>query len=425
MKPTELPIRSIKIPSTRARGLGDVTQLAESIREIGLLNPITVTTKGVLISGWHRLEACRSLGWKNIPAISVTLGAVRTELAEIDENLIRNDLSALERAEHFKKRKCIYLALHPETGHGGDHKSEAFRSSKGNDSQLIPSFADDASAKSSLSARAVRRDVLIAERISQEVRNLIRGTAIADNHVDLYQLAKMKPKDQEAVAKLISKGKAANLHEARSIQLRAARTKHVAELSRGNSPLSSVGAKYPIILCDPPWKYDFSNDDADRIENFYPTMTVDEIASLPINTVAMDDSILFLWAPNPKLVEALHVMKTWGFEYRTNAVWSKGRIGRGYYFRACHEILLVGVRRKGLPTPRPGDRVPSIIEAPRMEHSAKPEEVYRIIERFWPTLPRLEMFSRKSRKGWASWGNQAAPQVAETKATRKPGKEVA
>ncbi len=79
----------------------------------------------------------------------------------------------------------------------------------------------------------------------------------------------------------------------------------------------------------------------------------------------------------------------------------------GYYFRQRHELLYVATRG-AMPAPAPAARVDSVIEAPRQAHSAKPDSVYEVIERMYPTLPRVELFARQRREGWAAWGNQSA-----------------
>jgi N6-adenosine-specific RNA methylase IME4 len=112
---------------------------------------------------------------------------------------------------------------------------------------------------------------------------------------------------------------------------------------------------------------------------------------------------LFLWATSPKLSEALEVIKAWGFEYRTNMVWIKDQIGMGYYARQQHGLLLIA-KRGNLPMPLPENRPASVIHAARQKHSAKPVEFYEAIERMYPTLPKIELFARRQRKGWAAWG---------------------
>ena len=99
------------------------------------------------------------------------------------------------------------------------------------------------------------------------------------------------------------------------------------------------------------------------------------------------------------------VIEAWGFDYRTCAAWVKDKIGTGIYVRQRHEYLLLGKRGKPI-TPLPGTQPDSVIEAPRGKHSEKPVQGYELIERMYPGLPKIELFSRSARDGWASHGNE-------------------
>jgi N6-adenosine-specific RNA methylase IME4 len=116
--------------------------------------------------------------------------------------------------------------------------------------------------------------------------------------------------------------------------------------------------------------------------------------------------VLFLWTTSPHLHEAFEVLGAWGFEYVSNVAWLKDKIGLGYWVRNQHELLLIA-RRGDMPTPPPANRPSSVINAPRREHSRKPDEAYALIERMYPTLPKIELFARSAREGWAAWGNEA------------------
>jgi N6-adenosine-specific RNA methylase IME4 len=135
---------------------------------------------------------------------------------------------------------------------------------------------------------------------------------------------------------------------------------------------------------------------------------VDVMRGAPVWRPAADCH-LWLWCTSNFLRDALWTMEVLGFEYKTNAVWSKmkhGRlqIGLGQYLRHAHELLLLGVR--GQPrVPEPADRMPSVIIAPRARHSAKPVEAFELIERV-SDGPRLEMFARDPRENWTVWGNE-------------------
>jgi N6-adenosine-specific RNA methylase IME4 len=165
---------------------------------------------------------------------------------------------------------------------------------------------------------------------------------------------------------------------------------------------------YRLILADPPWEYEFAETECREIENHYPTMTVAQLQALVLP--AAPDCVLFLWATAPKLPEALAVLEAWGFAYRTGAVWDKGKIGMGYWFRGQHEHLQIGVRGNASP-PREAHRPSSVIREPRGRHSAKPEAAYRLVEAMYPDYgerDRLELFSRKQRPGWTVWGHECA-----------------
>lgn len=156
--------------------------------------------------------------------------------------------------------------------------------------------------------------------------------------------------------------------------------------------------KYSIIYADPPWRYDFSKSDSRKIENQYPTMSVEEICSLDIPSE--DNSVLYLWATSPKLLEALQVMKSWGFNYKSQAVWDKEIIGMGYWFRGQHEILLVGIKGKFSP---PKLKVSSVFRSRRNKHSKKPNIVRDYIYSAYPDESKIELFARNKTDGWDIW----------------------
>lgn len=160
---------------------------------------------------------------------------------------------------------------------------------------------------------------------------------------------------------------------------------------------------FQVIYADPPWRYSFSKSDSRQIENQYPTMLTSEICALQVPSAK--DAVLYLWATAPKLLEALAVMKTWGFEYKTQAVWDKEKIGMGFWFRGQHELLLVGTKGKFSP-PKQAKRTSSVYRYKRVKHSKKPDEIRDLIASWFPELPRLEMFCRSPAPGWVVWGNE-------------------
>jgi N6-adenosine-specific RNA methylase IME4 len=183
---------------------------------------------------------------------------------------------------------------------------------------------------------------------------------------------------------------------------------------KGAATLDGLSGRFGTILIDPPWR--FSNRTGKvapehRRLRRYPTMSFEEIAALPVGRLALPKSHLYLWAPNALLLEALTIMKAWGFEYKTNIVWYKirkdgGPDGRGvgFYFRNVTELLLFGVKSK-LRTLKPGRKQVNVVVTRKQEHSRKPEEVYDIIEACSPG-PFVELFARERRAGWSQWGDE-------------------
>ena len=161
--------------------------------------------------------------------------------------------------------------------------------------------------------------------------------------------------------------------------------------------------KYKIIYADPPWRYNFSKCKNREIENHYNTMSLEDIKN--INIPSDKNCILFLWATAPKLLDALEVLKAWGFTYKTQSIWDKKIIGMGYWWRGQHEILLVGTKGKVRP-PDQNKRKSSIYKEKRTKHSKKPDYYKKYISDTFKNVNKIELFAREKTEGWDSWGDE-------------------
>jgi len=263
-----------------------------------------------------------------------------------------------------------------------------------------------------ITAKVVEEQVKAADPLNEAVKAVKEELkpAIAQQSI-IPESAKGKDPVVSAVTEKVKAGEmtvleaAKEIRQAKTEQRREERLEKIVEISRGNADLKT-NVRYPVLYADPPWRYEYAESESRVIENHYPTMALDEICALPVTDLATPDAILFLWATSPKLAESMRVIESWGFAYRTCAVWDKQQIGMGYYFRQRHELLLVATRGS-IPTPAPGDRAESVIVESRKEHSAKPAKFAELIESMYPTLPRIELFCRSPRAGWAVWGNQS------------------
>ena len=170
-----------------------------------------------------------------------------------------------------------------------------------------------------------------------------------------------------------------------------------------------MSEKYDIIYADPPWRYESGTTMKKwSIEEHYDTMSVGDISNLSkeVKGLAAPDCVLFLWATAPLLPEALTVLSSWGFKYRTHCIWDKKLMGMGHWFRGRHELLLLGVRGKP-KTPDDSLLEESVIELTRGKHSEKPDYFRGIIERYFPKAKKIEMFARDKVPGWDVWGRDA------------------
>ena len=203
-----------------------VTALAESIKTLGLLNPVLVTpiheddtpeaVKAYrLVAGHHRLEACKQLGMTEIGVNIVTIGEVDQRLAEIDENLCRAELNHLERAEHLVARKSLYETKYPETKNGSKGGGRDGIGTKHRGENEKKSFSVDTAKKTGKTERNIQQAVRRAKNISQDIRDVIRDVeTIADNVSELDALAKMNETEQKSAVQAVLDGKAQSIREA-------------------------------------------------------------------------------------------------------------------------------------------------------------------------------------------------------------------
>lgn len=184
---------------------------------------------------------------------------------------------------------------------------------------------------------------------------------------------------------------------------------------------------FRAILADPPWGFNLwwggrSNKTPAGVPSratvpHYQVMREDELNALPVEELAADDCVLFLWTCWPVMEWAFRTIKAWGFQYKTcGFCWVKAHAGQlemfdeeipahmtlGYWTRSNSEVCLLATR--GKPKRRATDVKQAII-APKREHSRKPEGIHERIERLVPG-PYLELFARAERPGWTAWGNE-------------------
>lgn len=326
----------------------------------GIKVPLEVAADGTILDGHHRFKAAKELAIPQLPVIDAVLGQDTSTVYMLKAAVLRRHLTDSQR----RMMAAMWSSDHKQT--------KDIETGKFLQSPSAPHYADGSDVSPT----------------RQEATGLFQVSRAG------HDKAKYVLNRDADLAEKVHKGDM-NLNE-------AYRQVKGSEIHK-NEVMNLPNGLFSVIYADPPWPYDFDLSARGDPNIHYPTMTLDQIKSLQIPIE--ENAILFLWTPNPKLKEALEVLSAWGFEYKTNFVWVKDKIGLGYYVRSQHELCLLG-KRGVMPTPEVQNRPPSVVQAPRTEHSHKPDKFYQIIESMYPNFARLELFARNKREGWESWGNE-------------------
>jgi N6-adenosine-specific RNA methylase IME4 len=362
--------------------------LSGDIRDKGQQEPI-VLYEGKILDGRNRYQACLSIGVD--PSFTEYNGDDPAGYV-VSLNLHRRHLTESQRA--MVASKLANISQHD------------FR---GNQSVTANLQEPTTRAQAAEMLNVSERTVNTAKRVEKDGAPEL-SAAVEQGRVSVSAASDIATLPKEEQTQIVAKGEKEILAKAKAIRAEKAkerrdqRREKITQIAKGNADLPQ-DKKYPVIYADPPWRYQYAETESRAIENQYPTMALDDICGL--NVPATDDAVLFLWTTAPKLEEGFRVVREWGFEFKTCAIWDKQKMGMGYYFRVQHEILLIGARGS-LPPPEGSDRPRSIFSFPAGEHSAKPPEVAAMIEAMYPSIPKLEMFCRSPRDGWDAWGNQSA-----------------
>jgi N6-adenosine-specific RNA methylase IME4 len=349
----------------------ELRALVEDVRVRGVAVPLEVTPEGVVVDGHLRLEAAREAGLEAVPALVVEVADPVEYMLSM--TLLRRHLSVSQKAALAVER-ADYLA---------DREQAGKRKRANLNHQKRPGVVDVAD----LPHRGRTRDQA-ARWAGVSPRTIQNAASVKAADPGLFEQIKTGAVKADQAARRVRQ--------------------HTRDHDLPVAPPLPVAA-FDLIYADPPWRLPGAADSSRAVENHYPTMPLAEICAL--NPHAAEDAVLFLWAVNSLLPEALAVIAAWGFVYVNHFVWDKELIGLGSWNRGQHELLLIA-KRGGFRAPPPECRAPSVIRAKRGRHSEKPAAVYELLERMYPTALRLELFARRDRPGWTAWGNQA-PKVGK------------
>jgi N6-adenosine-specific RNA methylase IME4 len=367
-RPAMRRIDEILVVDRHRKAMGDIAGLAVSIRDIGLLHPIVVRRDGRLIAGERRLAAAALLGLAEVPINVVDIDSVvRGEFAE---NQFRKNFTPSE-----------LVAIGQEVERIERDQAKTRKAHEGRPGKLPERQTGDARDK-------------IAAQLGVSGRTYEKAKAVV-------AAAEAEP---ERYGHLVEE-----LDRYRGVD-RAYRALRVTRDERRVLGLKPRVGKYRTLLLDPPWQYDF--DFLGRGAPQYALLSPEDILALPVPDWAEADSHLYLCATNANLPFACQCLAHWGFEHKNVISWIKPPpFGLGAYFRNSTELVLFGVR--GTLATRPAaNAIATHFEAPRGEHSEKPERLYEII-RAASYPPYGEAFQRQARPDFANLYREARREAEE------------
>ncbi len=324
MQITEITVEKISTENRkRTADAEKVAELSKSIQEIGLLNPITVKKDGdnyILIAGLHRLSAFKNLKKDTIPAIISDADDIHSELAEIDENLIRAELHYIDRAEFLKRRQEIYEELHPETKAeekrkaAGANNLQKFLSgetvsplSETNNDELhdddVDTFTEDTAKKTNLTERTIQQDLQIAKNLDDETKAVIKSKNISKQ--DALKLSRLDKDNQKKIIKKIESGEAKKVSDVQLAERKKEIVENINKDIKDNPPVIYVKSyadflpalpdnEYDLLFTDPPY-----STDIDDIESF-----VNEWLPIALSKIKPDGRALIFIGAYPKEIVA-------------------------------------------------------------------------------------------------------------------------
>jgi N6-adenosine-specific RNA methylase IME4/ParB-like chromosome segregation protein Spo0J len=363
-------IDAIRIEGRTRRDFGDISALATSIADVGLLHPPVVTKDMLLVAGARRLAALQSLGLTEceVTVADSLLEVIDLLKAERDENTCRKEL-AWSEAVALKGRIAPF---------------------------------EQAAAKARQGTRTDKHPAKLAESSKGEARDKV-AEAVGKPRTSLAKAAEVVKAAEEnpALVPLVEQmDKTGNVDPSyRKLKAKQDEAQIIA------APV--VIGKYRTIVIDPPWDHEGLSI-AGRGAPMYAVMSLEELLALPVGEWAEENCHLYLWTTNNFILRAGELVKAWGFEFKTVLTWIKPRIGLGSYFRSSTEHVLFAVRGDMMTRARD---IPTHFTAPTGEHSEKPQEFFDIAERA-SYGPYLEAFARKQREGWEAWGSGINNDVA-------------
>lgn len=374
----------------------EYTQLENSLKVEGNREPIVVWKEtNLVLDGHNRYDICHKHNIKLKEPLRLSFSDRDTAAIWIINNqLSRRNLTPYQRSALELRREEIIKAQSKAKEH---ERKSTLQNSVESTSQTTDTQKELAKA-AKVSHDTIWKVKQVEERAPEIIKEQARKGDISVNqaYTELKVLESLPEGLRSQAVALVETKQVKNFYEAR-------KTVHREEANKIEPPVG----KYQVLYADPPWDYNHGTDSHGRADKHYSVMSLEKICSLPIDDLADDNAVLFLWVTAPMLEKAFSVVHAWGFEYKTFFVWDKVKHVMGHYSSVRHEVLFLctkGVYPKQSKTLR--DSVISIERSGN--HSEKPEEFRQLIEELYPHGNKIELFPRgqTTPPGWERWGYQ-------------------
>ena len=353
--------------------------LVADVAKQGLLEAI-VTLDGDILDGRNRYRACVAAGVE--PHFEVFEGADPVAFV-VSKNVARRHLDESQRALAAAKIATLQKGRPIENA-----SIEAFSQ-------------NDAAALLNVSRSGVQRArEVLNEGTPELVKAVEAGRVSVSAAADVATLPKVEQTE------IVAKGEREILEAAKRIRLQKAEVRRAEIQAIAATQVHIPAGKFSTIVIDPPWPMEKIERDVapDQVAFDYPTMSEDQLAAFPVADMAADDCHLFCWTTHKFLPMSLRLLDAWGFRYVLTMVWHKpgGFQPFGLPQYNCEFAIYA---RRGTPTFADTKAFNVCFQAPRREHSRKPDEFYDVIRRV-TTGPRIDVFSREARDGFDVYGNE-------------------
>lgn len=407
----QINIKDIKIGKRIRNELQKIEELAESIKENGLIVPIVIDKNNRLVDGERRIKAHKLLKKKEISFTRYPEHTIEAE-ASANTGIHWNIIESVAIWNAMEKSKNQYDKDATSDSDGALPRQRAAK---------ITNYSHDTLSKAKYILDSDKQERIEELKTGKSV-NKIYNQLKAEEEIEEDKKAEEESVEEEEATETEEEENEEPEQNEQSEETTEEEEEQEQE-PEAEEPEEEPFKKYKVIYADPPWKYNRNVGEGIAGEE-YSLMGLEKIKKyLETEKIQPEDnSLLFLWITFPLLKEGIEVLESWGFKYKTCGFnWiklnknKKPFFGIGHYTKSNSELCLIGIKGKGLTIL--DDTISQIVMTEKSKHSKKPDEIPDLIVRLVGDRKRAELFARKKRKGWDTYGNEIKGDKNDNKTT--------